>query len=260
MDLKLKGRTALVTGASKGIGLAVARVLAGEGCHLRIAARTKGDLERAAEDIRRDFGVNVAIQPGDLGKLADVEALGAACGDVDILVNNAGDIPTGTLAELGPADWRRGWDLKVFGFIDLTRIIYPRMIARKSGVIVNIIGSAAESPNPRYIAGCVGNSALNTFSECLGAEAMRNGVRVVAVNPGPIMSDRHRAHVMERAQRVLGDASRYMELEANYPAGRSGHVEEVAYAVAFLASERASHISGAALRIDAGLKVMPRTS
>jgi NAD(P)-dependent dehydrogenase (short-subunit alcohol dehydrogenase family) len=258
MDLKLKDRTALITGASKGIGLAVARVLAEEGCHLHIAARTKGDLERAADHIRSDFGVRVTLHPGDLATTPDVEALGAACGDVDILINNAGDIPTGTLAELTSDKWRRGWDLKVFGFIDLTRIIYPRMLARKSGVIVNIIGSAAESPNPNYIAGCVGNSALNTFSDCLGAEAMRNGVRVVAVNPGPIMSDRHKLHVMERAAKVLGDENRYMELEAMYPAGRSGHVEEVAYAVAFLASERASHISGAALRIDAGLKVMPR--
>lgn len=258
MDLKLKGRTALVTGASKGIGLAVARVMAEEGCHVHLAARTRGDLEHEAARIRADFGVEAHVHARDLSRLAEVEALGAACGDVDILVNNAGDIPTGTLTELDAEKWRRGWDLKVFGFIDLTRILYPRMLARKSGVIINVIGAAAEMPSPHYIAGCVGNSALNTFSDCLGAEAMRHGVRVVAVNPGPIMSDRHKAHVIERAEKVLGDGSRYMELEANYPAGRSGHVEEVAYAVAFLASERASHISGAALRIDAGLKVMPR--
>jgi NAD(P)-dependent dehydrogenase (short-subunit alcohol dehydrogenase family) len=258
MDLKLKGRHALVTGASKGIGLAVARVLAEEGCHVHLAARTRADLEMAAEEIRHDFGVVAHVHARDLSKLSEVEALGADCGDVDILVNNAGDIPTGTLAQLDAEKWRRGWDLKVFGFIDLTRVIYPKMLARRAGVIINVIGSAAESPNPHYIAGCVGNSALNTFSDCLGAEAMRHGVRVVAVNPGPIMSDRHKAHVMERAAQVLGDENRYMELEANYPAGRSGHVEEVAWAVAFLASERASHISGAALRIDAGLKVMPR--
>ena len=258
MDLKLQGRSVLVTGASKGIGLAVARVMAEEGCRLHIAARTSADLEREAAAIRRDFGVDVTVHVRDLSRLAEVEALGAECGDVDILVNNAGDIPTGTLSELDAEKWRRGWDLKVFGYIDLTRAIYPRMLARRSGVIVNIIGAAAEMPNPNYIAGCVGNAALNTFSDCLGAEAMHHGVRVVAVNPGPIMSDRHRLHVMERAQKALGDAARYMELEANYPAGRSGHVEEVADAVAFLASERASHISGAALRIDAGLKVMPR--
>ena len=258
MDLKLKGRTALITGASKGIGLAVARVLAEEGCHVHLAARTRADLLRAAADIRREFGVEAHVHGRDLARLEEVEALGRDCGEVDILVNNAGDIPTGTLAELDSAAWRRGWDLKVFGFIDLTRAIYPNMLARRAGVIINIIGAAAETPNPHYIAGCVGNAALNTFSDCLGAEAMRHGVRVVAVNPGPIMSDRHKAHVMERAAKVLGDENRYLELEAQYPAGRSGHVEEVAYAVAFLASERASHISGAALRIDAGLKVMAR--
>jgi NAD(P)-dependent dehydrogenase (short-subunit alcohol dehydrogenase family) len=258
MDLKLAGRTALVTGASRGIGRAIAEVLAEEGCHLHFAARSHSALTAAADEVRGRYGVKVAIHPCDLSRTAEVEALGAACGGVDILINNAGDIPTGTLQELDSAAWRRGWESKVFGFIDLTRAILPKMYERRSGVIINVIGAAAEMPNPHYIAGCVGNSALNTFSDCLGAEAMRHGVRVVAVNPGPIMSDRHKAHVMERAQRVLGDENRYMELEAIYPAGRSGHVEEVAYAVAFLASDRASHISGAALRIDAGLKVMPR--
>ena len=258
MDLKLAGRTTLVTGASRGIGRAIARVLAEEGCHLRLAARDGAGLETFASELRARHGVDVVVHARDLSITAEVEALGAACGDVDILVNNAGDIPTGTLANLDSAAWRRGWDLKVFGFIDLTRIILPRMTERGHGVILNVIGSAAESPNPQYIAGCVGNAALNTFTDCLGAESMRHGVRVVAVNPGPIMSDRHKAHVMERAERILGDANRYMELEAVFPAGRSGHVEEVADAVAFLVSDRASHISGAALRIDAGLKVMPR--
>jgi NAD(P)-dependent dehydrogenase (short-subunit alcohol dehydrogenase family) len=255
MDLKLAGKTALVTGASRGIGRAVAEALAAEGCHLRLAARNGDDLHAQAN---RLTAIAVAVHVHDLAVSAEVEALGEACGDVDILINNAGDIPTGTLWEIDGAAWRRGWDLKVFGFIDLTRIVLPRMMERGRGVIINIIGAAAEKPNPHYIAGCVGNAALNMFTDCLGAESMRHGVRVLAVNPGPIMSDRHKTHVMERAELVLGDANRYMELEANYPAGRSGNVEEVADAVVFLASDRASHISGAALRIDAGLTVMPR--
>jgi hypothetical protein len=258
MDLKLKGKSVLITGASKGIGRAVAEVFAEEGCALHLAARTRADLEAAAAEIRARHGVQVTIHARDLARLDEIESLAADCGDVDVLVNNAGDIPTGTLQQLDSAAWRRGWDLKVFGFIDLSRLVTARMYQRRSGVILNIIGLAAEMPNPNYIAGCTGNAALNAFSDNLAAEAIRHGVRVVAINPGPIMSDRHKAHVIERAEQALGDGSRYLELEANYPAGRSGHVEEVAYAVVFLASERAAHINGASLRIDAGLKVMPR--
>lgn len=258
MDLKLRGRVALVTGASRGIGRAIAMALAEEGCRLHLAARSREGLEEVAAGIITRHGERATIHARDLSITAEVEALGHDCADIDILVNNAGDIPTGDLWELDSAAWRRGWDLKVFGFIDLTRVILKRMIEKKRGVIINVIGAAAETPNPNYIAGCVGNAALNTFTNCLAADSMRKGVRVLAVNPGPIMSDRHKAHVMERAERVLGDANRYMELEANYPAGRSGHVEEVADAVVFLASDRASHIAGASLRVDAGLTVMPR--
>jgi hypothetical protein len=258
MNLKLHGKRVLITGASKGIGRAVAEAFAQEGCALHLAARTRADLEDVAAEIQSAYDVPITIHARDLSKLEEIEALDAECGDIDILVNNAGDIPTGTLHQLDSAAWRRGWDLKVFGFIDLSRLVTKRMYARKSGVILNIIGLAAEMPTPHYIAGCTGNAALNAFSDCLAGEAIRHGVRVIAINPGPIMSDRHKAHVIERAEQVLGDGARYLELEANYPAGRSGYVEEVAHSVVFLASERAAHINGASLRIDAGLKIMPR--
>ena len=124
----------------------------------------------------------------DLSLTPEVESLGKACQDVDILVNNAGDIPTGTLATIDTATWRKAWDLKVFGYVDLTRIIYPRMCARRSGVIINIVGAAFKRPNPHYIAGCMANIALDMFTQCLGGESMRSGVRVVAVHPGPTTS------------------------------------------------------------------------
>ena len=180
--------------------------------------------------------------------------MGEACADVDILVNNAGDIPTGSLESIQSATWRQCWDLKVFGYVDLTRAILPRMQARMSGVVVNVIGVAGERPNPNYIAGCMGNASLMMLTECLGGESIRHGVRVVGVNPGPTMSDRHLAHVMERAENTLGDANRYPELEARYPSGRSSTVEEIADTVAFLASDRASHISGTTLRVDGGVR------
>ena len=253
MDLDLKGKSVLITGASRGIGHAIAEVMAAEGCNLHLAARDEARLKTLAERLKKEHGVEIAIYRRDLSLTSEVEALGKACQDVDILVNNAGDIPTGTLETIDTATWRKAWDLKVFGYVDLTRIIYPRMCARRSGVIVNIVGAAFKRPNPHYIAGCMANVALDMFTQCLGGESMRSGVRVVAVHPGPTTSDRHLAHVKERAQRELGDANRWQELHAKMPGGRAATVKEVAETVAFLASDRSSFTSGGSVIIDGGL-------
>ena len=253
MDLNIQGRTALVTGASRGIGRAIAKTLGAEGCNLHLAARSAEGLRTAADEITKAHGVDVTIHAGDLSQPEAVAALGRTCAEVDILVNNAGDIPTGTLEAIDSATWRRCWDLKVYGYVDLTRAILPRMEARKFGVVVNVIGAAGESPNPNYIAGCMGNASLMMFTRCLGGESIRHGVRVVGVNPGSTLSDRHLAHAKERAERTLGDANRWQELEALNPSGRSSTVDEIADAVAFLASDRAAHISGTTLRIDGGV-------
>ena len=255
MDLNLKGKSVLITGASKGIGEVIANVLAAEGCNLHIAARDEAALRQTAERLTKAHGVTVTVHRRDLSLTPEVEALGAACADVDVLVNNAGDIPPGTLAEIDGETSRKSWAVKVFGYIALTRIIYPRMCARKSGVIVNIVGAAARTPNHRYIAGCTANIALNMFTQCLGGESMRHGVRVVAINPGPTVPGRHLAHVMARAKRLFGDENRWPELHAKFPAGRAGKAEEVAELVVFLASDRAGFISGTAVDIDGGHSV-----
>jgi NAD(P)-dependent dehydrogenase (short-subunit alcohol dehydrogenase family) len=253
MDLNLKGKSVLITGASRGIGYAVAEAMATEGCNLHLAARDETRLQALAEQLTREHGVKIAVYRRDLSLTPDVESLGKACQNVDILVNNAGEIPTGTLETIDTATWRKAWDLKVFGYVDLTRIIYPRMCARGSGVIINIVGAAFKRPNPHYIAGCMANIALDMFTQCLGGESMRSGVRVVAVHPGPTTSDRHLAHVKERAQRELGDANRWQELHAKMPGGRAATVKEVAETVAFLASDRSSFTSGGSVIIDGGL-------
>lgn len=255
MNIDLKGKLALVTGASKGIGLVVANMLAAEGCNLHLAARDETAMRQTAERLTKEHGIKVTVHRRDLGVASEVEELGRACVDVDILVNNAGDIPPGTLAEIDSKTWRETWAVKVFGYIDLTRIIYPQMCARRSGVIVNIVGAAARNPNHRYIAGCTANIALNMFTQCLGGESMRHGVRVVAINPGPTVPGRHLPHVMARAKRLLGDENRWPELHAKFPAGRAGRAEEVAELVVFLASARAGFISGTAVDIDGGHSV-----
>jgi len=255
MDLNLKGRTALITGASRGIGESIAQTLAAEGVNLKLAATDQAKLDDVAAKLRAEHGVTVETHAADLSKYENIEKLAAWCGDIDILVNNAGAIPRGSLADVTPEAWRRGWDLKVFGYIDLTRFIYPRMCERGSGVILNIIGMAGERPEPNYIATSTGNAALIQFTLCLGGESVRHGVRVLAINPGPIMSDRHRKGAERVALQQLGDKDRWPELYTRFPIGRPGRVDEVASAAAFLVSDHASYISGETLRIDAGLKV-----
>ena len=255
MEIDLKGKSVLITGASKGIGYVIAEHMAAEGCDLHLAARDEKAMKELAERLTCERGVTATVHRCDLGQKKEVEALGQACANVDILVNNAGDIPPGTLEQIDGDTWRKAWNVKVYGYVDLTRIIYPHMCARKGGVIINIVGSAARTPNHRYMAGCMANIALNMFTQCLGGESMRHGVRVVAINPGPTVPGRHLQHVMARAKRLLGDENRWPELHAKFPAGRAGKASEVAELVVLLASNRAGFISGTAVDIDGGHSV-----
>jgi NAD(P)-dependent dehydrogenase (short-subunit alcohol dehydrogenase family) len=253
VDLNLDGRVALVTGGSKGIGLAIAWALAAEGCRLHLAARTPADLERVAADIRARHGVEVTPHPADLADGAQVKRLAGACGEIDILVNSAGGIPRGTLLEIDEERWRRAWDLKVFGCINLTREVYGGMCARRKGVIVNIVGLSGDRPDAYYIAGSSANAALIMFSRSLGGDSIRHGVRVVAVNPGPVETEKHIRDTERLAQERFGDKSRWRDVMAGLPMRRAATPDEVSAMVAFLASDRASYISGSAVTIDGGL-------
>jgi 3-oxoacyl-[acyl-carrier protein] reductase len=182
MDLKLAGKTALITGASKGIGGAAAEMLAAEGCHLVLVARTAGDLARAKDSIARKANVSVETVPADLSDSANVTRLAREFPDIDILVNNAGAIPGGKLLDIDEATWRSAWDLKVFGYINMCRAFYALMKARHAGVIINVVGNAAQTHDPDYICGVTGNAALTAFTQSLGSVSVRDGVRVVAVS------------------------------------------------------------------------------
>jgi len=253
MDLRLTGKSVLVTGASQGIGRAVAETLAAEGvASLHLAARSREGLEAVAKDLRGRHGTKVSVHPLDLAKRGAAKSLAELVGDVDILVNNAGAIPGGTIAEIDEDRWRDAWDLKVFGYINLTREVYRRMKAKHAGVIVNVIGMAGERPMAGYIAGSTGNAGLMAFTRALGGGAPDDGIRVVAVNPGLVATERLKAILGTRAEQTLGDRSKWPELLKLQPFGRAAEPHEVADVVAFLASSRSSYVSGTVVTIDAG--------
>lgn len=253
MDMQLAGRTVLITGASKGIGLAAARAFAAEGCHLHLTARSGDALAGARDELTRKHGVRVSVHPLDLGEADHLHALADACADTDILVNNAGEIPSGPLESLDEAVWRKSYDVKLFGYMLLARALYPKMKARKHGVILNNIGNSGENWDANYIAGSTANAALMAFTKALGGVSLDFGVRVVGINPGPVETERMVKINKRRAVDLFGDESKWESLRDRYPSGRPATSEEVADLMVFLASPRAGYITGTVVTIDGGI-------
>ena len=245
MDLGLAGKSVLVTGGSKGIGLACARVFAAEGCKVHLAARDRARLEKVSGEL------DATVHAVDLRDQKALRVLAKACADVDILVNNAGDIPGGTLASVDDEKWRHAWELKVFAYINLSRLLYERMQARRSGVIVNIIGMAAEKPTFEYICGSTANAGLAAFTRALGKGVGEHGVRVLGVHPPATRTDRIVAVMKGAAKAKFGDEARYEELRGDGPFAGLIEPEQVADVVAFLASPRCGQISGVVVSLGA---------
>ena len=259
MDLGLAGRSALITGASKGIGYAVARSLAQEGCTiLHLTARSADDLAANAQKLAAETGVRCVVHVVDLGEPGAAKRLGEECADVDILVNNAGAIPRGNILAIEEDAWRAAWDVKVFGYVNLTREIYRAMAARGAGVICNVVGSAGAAPNSDYIAAGSGNAALIYFTEALGGASLEHGVRVLGVNPGPTLTERHIKGARIRAAARYGDPERYADTFEELPLRRPAHPEEVGSLVAYLCSDQAAYMSGTLVLIDGGLNSRSR--
>lgn len=254
MDLGLAGKKVLITGASKGIGLATAQAFAAEGAsHLHLTARSAGELAAAKHDIEERCATRVSVYPMDLAEKGRIDELVGATRDVDILVNNAGAIPSGSIEVVDEAAWREGWELKVFGYINLTRAFWKIMKERRFGVIINDIGNSGERTDFNYVAGTTGNASLMAFTRAMGGVSLDHGVRILAVNPGPVDTGRMEKMLKQRADAWYGDPSRWTELLQRFPGGRAATAAEIADLIVFLASERCGYISGTIVTIDGGI-------
>ena len=253
MDLNLRNKTVLITGGSKGIGLACAKEFAAEGCNLHLVSRTKEDLENAKKEIEAEHGVRITIHVFDLSDSKNVDQLVENCPKIDILVNNAGAIPAGDIQAVEEDRWRAAWDLKVFGYINMTRRYYPLMKDAGGGVIMNIIGLAGVRVDRNYIAGSAGNASIIGFTHAMGAHALDEGMRVLGVCPGAVQTERITTMLKTRAKDEKGDENRWQDYFSGMPLNRPALVEEVADIVVFLCSERASWLTGTTINLDGGV-------
>ena len=255
MELGLKGKVALVTGASRGLGAAIALELAREGAHVCLAARDRGKLDEVAAEISAIQG-RTAIYAGDLRQLAAVQAALAqtiaAFGRLDILVNNAGATKRGDFLDLTEEDWDDGFALKFRGYVRLTRAAWPQLKATR-GTVINIIGIGARTGNEEFTIGGSVNAALMYFTKAMAQRGMRDGVRVNAINPGHIETDRlTRSFDRIAAAHGISRDAAVARLLAECGTTRFGRSEEIATLTTFLASAKADFIQGSLLDIDGG--------
>ena len=249
MDLELTGRKVVVTGASKGIGLAIVRAFLAEGARVVMVARDAERLAAAAEELDT---ARVETFPADLSRGDERERLAAAHGDADILINNAGAIPGGDLFAVSMERWEEAWALKVMGYIHLTQAFLAPMRDRGAGTIVNIIGMAGRAPRFDYICGSTGNAALIAFTNAVGGKSPEWNVRVVGINPSQTRTDRILTISRQRAKSQLGDESRWQELLTGLPFGRLAEPDEIAAQAVMLASPKSGYLSGSVVDIDGG--------
>jgi NAD(P)-dependent dehydrogenase (short-subunit alcohol dehydrogenase family) len=250
MELGLKDRRVLITGGSQGIGKAVAQGFLAEGAEVVIVARDPQRLEQALAELA-PLG-RISGRAIDLAQRGAPEAVADAYKETDILVNNAGAIPTGDIFSIDETRWREAWDLKVFGYVNLMRAMYRHMRGRRPKVIVNVLGLGGEKPQWHYVCGNAANVALMGVTESLGGRSIDDGIRVVGVNPGGVETERMINNQKKRAEREFGDATRWREFFKDKPLQRAASTEEIADVVLFLASDRASWITGTVVRVDGG--------
>jgi NAD(P)-dependent dehydrogenase (short-subunit alcohol dehydrogenase family) len=254
MDLQLKGKHVLVTGGSRGIGYACARLFAQEGARVTIASRTAAHLEAARARLRQETGADVtalAAELADAQAAASMVDAAEAVAPVDILVNSAGAALRTPFPELTPAAWEAAMRAKFFTYINVMDPLVKRMGARGSGTIVNIIGMGGKVASPTHLAGGAANAALMLASAGLAAAWGPRGVRVNAVNPALTLTDRMAEGIAADARlRGMTEEEVLKQAAARAPLGRIAQPEDIADAVVFLASPRSAYISGAIVSMD----------
>ncbi len=257
MNLGLAGRIALVTGASRGIGRAVAEELAAEGAHVLICARGQDDLEAAAHDIRAKTSATVHAITADVSVPEDVQELVdtafARFGRIDVLVANTGGPPLGPFEAHTPAVWRDTWRQLVESVLNLTRLVLPDMRTRRWGRIINITSIAAKQPVDNLVLSNAVRPAVTGFARTLANEVAADGITVNNVLPGYLRTSRLLAFIEPSAGTTGSGLPPVAERWVNEtPMQRLGEPRELAAMVAFLASERASFITGQSVAVDGG--------
>ncbi len=253
MDLGIRGRTALVCAASKGLGRGCALSLAREGVNLVITARGREMLEATAEDLRTSFKIKVSTVAGDITTPQGREAALKACASPDILINNAGGPPPGDFRDWDRDAWMRALDANMIAPILMMRAVVDAMIARRFGRIVNITSGAVKHPIPELGLSNGARTGLTGFVAGLSRKTVRHNVTINNLLPGPFETDRLRSN-LEFNAKAAGksvDELRKARTDAN-PAGRFGTIEEFGDACAYLCSAQAGYITGQNLLLDGG--------
>jgi len=258
VDLGLTGKAALVAGASKGMGKACAMGLAAEGARVAICARTAGDLAAAAEEIWQKTGAEILAVPADLTRLENIRRVVQATVDafagLDILVNNTGGPPPGGFDQLTDEQWQSAFELTLLSSVRLIREALPHMRSRRWGRILNIQSSAVKEPIHGLILSNGIRPGVVGLSKSLAAELGKDNITINTICPGRILTDRLRSLMALRARQAGKSLDAYLpETTADIPLGRIGTPEEFASMVVFLASERASYVTGVTVQVDGGL-------
>lgn len=256
MDFQLENKVAVITGASRGIGEGIAKVLAQEGCDVFLVARSADDLERVAADVSKINGRKAVTHVADLmdtdAPAQAIDAAVAAFGRIDILANNAGATKRGDFFELTDEDWAAGFGLKFFGAMRMTRNAWPHLKATR-GAIINIIGIGSRTASAEFTIGGSVNSALVNFTKATGDIGRTDGVRVNAINPGHVQTSRLEGRI-EKAMSIsnLGRDDVIAEMIEELGINRFGKPEEIARLVAFLASPKSEFVHGTVIDMDGG--------
>ncbi len=259
LDLKLSGKTAIVTGGSAGIGLATAKALYSEGVSVAIASRNSERLEQAVSAIQthKSEGGKVIPISADLSQTEGVEKVASTAlekfGQIDILINNAGSARAGSFLDLSDEAFLDAWNLKLLGYIRLVRAVVPHLKSRRDGRIVNIIGGAGRTPRPNFLPGGTTNAALLNFTRGISKELAQHNIRINAISPGLTATERAEQLAQQNAQSlgVSVEEIKAQSLQA-IPLGKIVKPEEIAALALFLVSDLASSITGAEILVDGG--------